>query len=70
MVKKGCTHNPQCEYLAGRVECRGVVGNGTCSPSATIRVELGITLENTDVRSFARLLERNGGYMPIQGFVR
>ena len=68
--QRGCVHNPQCQCLAGFVDCRSAVKDGKCSPSAKVRVDLGITLENTDFKSFARLLEQNGGRIPISGFVR
>ena len=68
--QRGCEYNPQCQCLAGFVDCRSEVKSGKCSPPAKVRIDLGITLENTNYKNLVRLLERNGGRMPIAGFVR
>ena len=73
MIKKVCDHkkkNQGCKHPAGGSKCRCSVKDGVCSPPARVRVTLGITLENVDSSDFARFLKKNGGRMPVQGFVR
>lgn len=65
-LKKGCKHG-ECGHYAGRSKCREKVREGRCNPSQTVRVEIGLPLSD-DIRGFQKLLDANGGRIPVQGW--
>lgn len=66
----GCSHNKDCQHLAGRNKCRKDVEGGVCIPSIEVRIELRLTLSNVEYAVLEKTLKTHGGKMPVAGFLK